>query len=368
MWFDPTRQHDIREEAARYGEALIPTTAYQTMRWFTGGELRGEPGVSVGEQAGLEAALAAMRDAARELAGASREELRRHDVSVREWLDRLEIGPETRDYLYAWTSTMAGAAPDDHPMLAILQVLAQKEDAYTVGVTRNRVFAKGTTELAEAIAADVRGEIRLNCPVTAIRQSDDGVEVETRGGPVSGRLCILAIPINTMGEIAFEPPLEPERQEAIEQGNVCQVQKVWMLARGVPDRLMAYGWNTPLHSVSAEGGNGDTQLVVGFALNGRIDPADTGALEEALRVYAPEAKVVAAMHHDWSGDPWARGGWMSEPPGWVVDGVLDMLARPHGRVLMAGADIALEYPGWITGAIHSGRRAADEGVRVMGDG
>jgi hypothetical protein len=131
-----------------------------------------------------------------------------------------------------------------------------------------------------------------------------------------------------------------------------------MLATGVPDRMMAYGWDTPFHSVSAEGPIGEAQLVVGFALAGRIDPGDRVMLEQALRVYAPEAQVMAAMNHDWTNDPWSRGAWMSEPPGWATDGTLDLLATPHGRVLMAGADVALEYPGWITGAISSGRAAA----------
>jgi monoamine oxidase len=291
--------------------------------------------------------------------------LQEHDVSISTWLKRLELGPAARDYLYGWTSAMAGAAPDDHPMLAVLQVLAQKEDAYSIGATRNYVLAYGTTGLAEAIARDLLAELRLGTPVTGIRQRDEGVEVSTAEGTLTARYAILAIPINVMTDIVFDPPLEPERQRAIAHGNVCQVHKVWTLATGVPDRLMAYGWGTPYHSISAEGALGDGQLVVGLALVGRIDPHDLSALEVALRVYAPEARVLAATSHDWSSDRWARGGWMSEPPGWVTGGVLDLLATPHGRVLMAGADIALDYPGWMTGAIHSGRMAANEAARLL---
>jgi monoamine oxidase len=97
---------------------------------------------------------------------------------------------------------------------------------------------------------------------------------------------------------------------------------------------------------------------VGFALHGQIDLFDPAALERALRVYAPVAHVLAATWHDWANDPWSRGGWMTEPPGWATTGVLDLLAEPHGHVVMAGADIAPAFPGWITGAIASGRAAA----------
>jgi len=367
MWFDPTRQHCIREEAARYAQPLAPTTEYQSMRYFTGDTLREDSPAGADEAARLDVALAEMRSAARELATAPPETLKEHDVSISAWLQRFELGPAARDYLYGWTSTMAGAAPDDHPMLAVLQVLAQKEDAYSLGATRNYVLAHGTTALAEAIARDLHADLRLGIPVTGIRQFDDHVEVITAEGALAARYAILAVPINCLADIAFDPPLALARQRAIAQGNVCQVHKIWMLATGVPDRLMAYGWGTPFHSISAEGALGDGQLVVGFALVGRIDPHDLSALEAALRVYAPDARVLAATSHDWSHDPWARGGWMSEPPGWVTGGVLDLLATPHGRVLMAGADIALDYPGWMTGAIHSGRAAAIKADRLLGN-
>ena len=89
-------------------------------------------------------------------------------------------------------------------------------------------------------------------------------------------------------------------------------------------------------------------------------------IEAAVRDYVPEARVLAAISHDWTNDPWSRGAWMSEPPLWVVDGILDLLATPHNRIIMAGADIATVYPGWITGAINSGHVAAREAEQMLG--
>ena len=180
-------------------------------------------------------------------------------------------------------------------------------------------------------------------------------------------VCILAVSINVMPEISFDPPLEPARQQAVEQGNVCTVRMTWMVTTGVPQGLMCYGWETPFHSLQVEADLGnDQQLVVGFALHGRTDPDDLPAIEAAVRDYAPEAKVLAAISHNWTDDPWSRGAWMSEPPLWVVDGILDLLATPHGRIIMAGADIATVYPGWITGAINSGHVAAQEAEQRFG--
>lgn len=360
-WFDPSKQHDVRIEAERYGMTFEPTVAHTRMLWRTLGEVREDPPVPAEEMPALESTLATLRQAARSVSTSSPAELRQHDVSVSEWLDRPELGPAAREYLNAWTSTMAGALAHEHPMLAVLVLLEQKEDVYTVGASDTTVLQEGTTALANAIAGDMQAELRLNSLVTVISQENEGVEVTTAGGVLWAPVCILAVPINVMPDIAFDPPLEPIRQQAVEQGNVCTVRKTWMVTTGVPQGLMCYGWETPFHSLQVEADLGDDQqLVVGFALHGRTDPDDLPAIEAAVRDYAPEAKVLAAISHNWTDDPWSRGAWMSEPPLCVVDGILDLLETPHGRIIMAGADIATVCPGWITGAINSGHVAAQE--------
>ena len=37
----------------------------------------------------------------------------------------------------------------------------------------------------------------------------------------------------------------------------------------------------------------------------------------------------------------------------------------HGRVLIAGSDVAAHFPGWIAGAIFSGRAAAQEALELL---
>ena len=176
-WFDPSKQHDVRIEAERYGMTFEPTAAHTRMLWRTLGDVREDPPVPAEEIPALESALATMRQAARSLATLSPAELRQHDVPVSEWLDRLELGPAAREYLNAWTSTMAGAPPHEHPMLAVLVLLEQKEDVYTVGASDTTVLQEGTTALANAIAGDMQAELCLNSPVTAISQDNEGVEI-----------------------------------------------------------------------------------------------------------------------------------------------------------------------------------------------
>ena len=357
-WFDADHQTPMREEADRYGVAIADATPYQTTRWFTGRERRSGLPVPRWEGGALERTLIAINIAARELETASDDALRALDIPLSAWLERLDPRPAVRDFVYGWTSLMTGSHPDDAPALGMLGLIAQHGGAYAFYADLKHVLVDGTAALAEAVAADTLCERRLNSPVRAILQDASGVRVETDAETFAAKVCVLAVPVNAMGAIAFEPNVEPERSRFLAQGHNCTMTKVWMLATGVPDRMLAAGWDTPFYWLAAERRVGDAQLVVAFALRGAVDPADLEGLERALQTYAPEANVLAALSHDWLHDPWARGGWMTDPPGWFSAGAPDLLARPHGRIITAGSDVSPRFGGWIAGAIASGREAA----------
>ena len=367
-WFDADHQTPMREEADRYDIAITEATPYQTTRWFTGGALRSGLPVPRWEGGELERTLFAINAAARELETASDAALRALDVPLSAWLDRLDPHPAVRDFVYGWTSLMTGAHPDDAPALGMLGLIAHHGGAYAFYADLKHVFADGTAALAQAIAADTPSELRRNTPVRAIRQEDSGVRVETDAETFVAKLCVLAVPVNAMGAITFEPDVESERSRLLTQGHNCTMTKVWMLATGVPDRMLAAGWDTPFYWFAADRHIGDAQLIVAFALRGSIDDADLKGLQQALRAYAPEANVLAAVSHDWLTDPWARGGWMTDPPGWHTAGAPDLLAKPHGRILMAGSDVSPHFAGWIAGAIESGREAARAAAKRLSGG
>jgi monoamine oxidase len=251
-WFDANWQTPMREEAERYGLEIADATPYQTTRWFTGGELRSGLPVARWDGGELEKALFEITLAARSLSTASPEELRAHDIPVSAWLRQLNPAPAVRDFIYGWTSLMSGAHPDDHPMLSTLGLIAHHGSAYAFYADLKHVFARGTSSLAQAIAGDVPGEIHLDEPVRAIRQTERGIRVETAHRAVEGRGCILAVPINTIAQLLLDPPLAPERLRALTQGSVCTMTKVWILATGVPERMLAAGWDTPFYWLTAE--------------------------------------------------------------------------------------------------------------------
>ncbi len=365
-WFDAVHQQPIRREAERYGIPVLPAPAFRCARWFTGGELRSGLPVPVEALGDIERVIRGIGDAAtRRAQGGDGEE---HDVPVAEWLGRLSPHPATRDFVYGWVALMGGAPPDEQPMLAMLDLMASAGGATAMLTELSHVLGGGgTTGLADAIAADIRGRVQTGAAVTGIRDRGDDVEVALAdGGTLTARACVLAVPVNVRSSIHIDPAPDAVTAEALAHGQICRAIKVWMLATGVPDGMLAAGWGTPFYWLAAQRSVGEgQQLVVGFSLPELLDPADPDAVERALQAYAPQARVLAGASHDWNADPFSRGGWMTEPPGWSTQGVLERLAARQGRILIAGSDVAPEFAGWIAGAIASGTSAAADVLGLL---
>jgi monoamine oxidase len=351
-WFDSALQRPLSEEVERYGVRVVASPAFASVRWHTAGQLRTGLPVPLGAGGDLERIIVAINQAGRGYTSGA-------DVSVADWLDRLDPHPATRDFVSGWCGLMSGADMDVTPVSAMLGLVAQTGTAYALLSDLAEVFADGTNALTEAIAADLGCPAERSRPVVAVTQDADGVAVRTADGEtLHAALCVLAVPINTLPQIALDPPLAPDLHAALTRGHACRVTKVWMRATGVPDGMLAAGWGTPFHWLAAQARDGDAQHVVAFAVQGALDAGDRDALQAALRAYAPEAEVLAAHSHDWNADPWSRGGWVNPPVGWESHGIVERLAAPHGRVLVAGSDVASEFAGWLAGAIASGREQA----------
>jgi monoamine oxidase len=365
-WCDADHQRHVREEAERYGIDVTPATAHRTTRWFTAGERRSGLPVPRYEGGELERLIVALSASAAELGveGAAA----RHDVSIRDWLARRDPPPAVRDFALGWFTLMTGSDPGEVSMLEILGLVAEKGDSYALYSDLRHVIAGGTRALVVAIARDLGAvEARLGSPVARVAQSGEGVTVRTRDGDDLGAsLAIVAVPVNTLAGIELDPPLRRGAAEVAADGFPCRMTKVWMLATGVPTAMLGAGWDTPLYWLAAEREVGDAQLVVGFALEGTLDAGDPNDVQAALRVYAPEAEVIEVDHHDWVADPFSRGGWGANRPGWTARGIIDELAEPQGRLLFAGSDLASTSPGWYSGALCSGREAARSALAMLG--
>ena len=289
-------------------------------------------------------------------------ELARFDrLSIADRLAELDLDAEEHDVLAAELESLAHCPLDQAGAVAVLRWHALS--GYSLALTQytgGRVtLRQGTGALLRAIAQAAPLDIRLGEPVAAVRVRGGAVEVETRGGAVvSGRFAVVAVPLNVLGSIEFEPALSEGKQKAIALGQASRGVKIFIRARGPalmqnairPGHRFGY---LDTEEVLDDG----TQLQIGFGVDAeRCDADDVPTVQRSLDDILPGYEVVAATAHDWLADEFARGTWAIHRPGWYMHHHAE-LRRPEPRLAFAGSDLADGWSGFIDGAIESGLRA-----------
>ena len=292
----------------------------------------------------------------------ARDELARFDrLTIAERVDELELDEEERAVLEAELESLASAPLEHASAVSVLRWHALS--GYSLALTQytgGRVtLAAGTGALLKAIASAAPVETRLDTPVAAVRTRGDRVEVETRAGELhDAAVVVVAVPLNVLGSIEFEPALSEGKREAIAAGQVSRGIKIFLRTRGGDVLDNAIKPRHPFGYLDTEVllGKGE-QLQIGFGFDAeRCDPSDTAAVQRQLDDILPGYELLAATAHDWLADEFARGTWAIHPPGWYTRHH-EEIRRPEGRVLLAGSDIANGWSGFIDGAIESGLEA-----------
>jgi len=361
-WVHPGSPPAADAAIDRYALHMEPSLRPATFAWLVDGNLDAGPSARARMAAAvdeLEGPTAAIR-ARLERIGADGDlsSLADIDVSVTSWLRSQAVSAAAENAVLTYAGAMGGSDPSRIGALAILlEVIhgARVDDAWRdVG----RAFRDGTGTLVASLAAGL--DIRLGHVVEVVQQGVTSVSVRVDGGATFGATAVVvALPLNVWRDVRFDPPLSDPKARAARSGHVGTASKVITIARGVPDGYLAVGWGGPLQAVGTVRPVGDeAQLVVGFDGLGRLDGDDPVAVARAIRTLAPDATILAHGSHDWNADPFARGTWVTIPPGWLSDGTFAALERPEGRLVFAGGDIAPDGAGLMAGAMSSGERAA----------
>ena len=355
-WFTPEHR-EVPAELSRYGLATRTYGPPRCVRWRTDGELRDGLPVPFAELGALEAAFVALAaDAAALEAGTLGE---RASLSCAAYLRELGAPAATRDFLSAWWVMIGGTHPERGAVVDALAAVAGHGGASGLLTTLRYAPVEGWSALAERMAARPGIEVRYGAELRSLRQDGDGVELTVADGSAyRAAHAVLALPVNTLPALGFEPALPPATREALGT-NAGRALKLWLRARGVPPGVLAAGAGEGLHWLYAdrELAGGDV-LLLGFGYeDDGFDPASRADVERALRAFFPEAALIAFDSHDWNADPYARGTWAT-----ATVGCAELLTHerfpPHGRVAFATSDVAAREAGWIEGAFAAGADAA----------
>jgi pseudooxynicotine oxidase len=291
------------------------------------------------------------------------ERLTRFDrQTILERVDELELGEEERDVLIAELESLAHGHLDDAGAVSVLRWHALSGGSLALTqFTGGRVTLRdGTRSVLGAIASGAEFETRLSTPVAAISSRGDGVELHTRADQtLPAGAAIVAVPLNALGGIEFDPPLPEAKQEAIALGQASRGIKIFIHARGEPVSQNAIKPAHPFGYLDTEILFPDgTQLMIGFGPDAETcDVTDLAAVQRQLDEILPGYEALAATAHDWLADEFSRGTWAIHRPGWYTHHHAEM-QKPEGRVFFAGSDLANGWSGFMDGAIESGLRTA----------
>jgi pseudooxynicotine oxidase len=286
--------------------------------------------------------------------------------TISQRVEELDLEEEERDVLDAELESLAHGRLDDAGAVSVLRWHALSGGSLALTqFTGGRVTLRtGTQSLLHAIAAGAEFETRLSTPVAAVTQTD-AVEVHTRAGETIGaRAVIVAVPLNALGGIDFDPPLSEGKRAAIALGQASRGIKIFIHARGAAVAQNAIKPGHAFGYLDTEMLYPDgTQLLIGFGPDAeKCDAADLAAVQRQLDEILPGYEALAATAHDWLVDEFSRGTWAIHRPGWYAQCHAEM-QKPEEAVVFAGSDLANGWAGFIDGAIESGLRAGALVVR-----
>lgn len=242
------------------------------------------------------------------------------------------------------------------------------------GAQQDRVV-EGAGSLAQRLAASLGDELVLDAPVSSIAQADDEVTVTHAKGEHRARFAVVAVPPALAGRIAWSPSLPQPRRRLFERSPMGATIKLfaaydrpfWREA-GLSGEAVSDGG--PLSfTVDNSAWDGSSPSLLGFIVGKHAhrwvvsDPEERmlAAKAQLARWFGPRAREPLSVHvEDWGEDPWTGGCPVANPLPGALSEFGPLLRAPMGRVHWAGTETAVEWTGYMEGAMESGERAARE--------
>lgn len=299
--------------------------------------------------------------------------------SAASWINRAGRVP-TRRAKAMLASVIRGLFTCDPAEVSLLHVLYLIRSAGSLntllavrGGYQDARLSGGAQRIANLMAADLGGDVLLESPAHAIRQTGDAVEVESNTSTVRARRAVVAMPPSLAVRLDYSPALPLERSMALRRmpsGFVLKVLAAYETPFWRADGLsgQSIDFDSPFEitlDISPE--SGTPGILAAFAFGPRaMDLTNSEARQRAAiealttRFGARASAPIHLADVEWATEEWSGGGMMAHFPPGVLSQFGSLLRRPEGRIHWAGTETATVSHGTIDGAVRSGQRAASE--------
>ena len=356
-------------EITRYGLNLdsdLGTSAPEEVYWITDGKLK------KGDYGALDSILRGpINEFFRDAWGVypnpydpllSKAQAEADTLSVQDGIDRKNLNQEEQDLVASFFGAVCSNFNTNVSLLQALHWFRLHSDYNSYGNAMMYKIREGTTALVDAIVADARAEISLGTPVISVKQeSQQAVLTTDTGATISARAVLIAVPVNTLDDIEFSPPLMPQKTEMAKQRHGGSGVKFYARIKGSLPPLMAFAADTaPASMIFTVDNLEDSAIVCGLGPSPKLlDLNDDKQMQAAIRQWLPQAEVLESFGYDWNLDPYSQGMWCAFRPTQITN-YLSALQQSENRLFFAGGDIANGFRGFMDGAVESGLRAARE--------
>ncbi|HWT12500.1 MAG TPA: NAD(P)/FAD-dependent oxidoreductase [Allosphingosinicella sp.] len=312
-------------------------------------------------------------------------------MSVKDYLDRhgLRAG-DARAALEAGIRTEYGAEPEEASALELLFNLPVVDGRHVSRISTSDeryVIAGGSGQVAQALFAEHEAHIRLNKRLAAIDLAAGSPRLAFADGEqIEADRVILALPAPLIREVRITGPLPPLWRALIDEVRLGRNEKVivgydtmpWRHRLGFGGALWAAGdfsavWDAASMPPSARPEPGALCYFLG---GNQVDAAadvETRILADrftgiARRVLPglpePNGRVRRTR---WCQDPLTQGAYSNFRPGqltrfgslFAVEEEGEVRASAAGPLLFAGEWLSDAWPGYMNGAVQTGRLAAE---------
>jgi monoamine oxidase len=267
-----------------------------------------------------------------------------------------------------------GEEAEEISLLDLLQAISGVGGDFNtlIGSAQSIRFVGGPQQLSEKLAARLGAAVHLGVPVAAIDQGRH-VTLHAAGRSFAARRAIVTIPKTLAGRIAYTPALPPAHDQVLQRepmGSVLKVNALYATPfwRAAGLNGQAVSDTGPIRiTYDNSPPDGSPGILVGFmegndsrAFYGASVPARRqAALESFARYFGPQAlHPVGYVDLMWAAEPFTRGAYGSFNPPGVLTSFEDPLLEPVGSVYFASSDLSAQWPGYMDGAIGSGRQTA----------
>lgn len=264
---------------------------------------------------------------------------------------------------------LAGTCADDLHRVALAQW--EQGRSFRHAPARYRRAAGGNQSIALAMAASL-DDVRTGMVVDAIAHGDAGVTVRVGPHAEPADAVVVALPAPIAARLAFIPALPDEIAGALAALPMGVASKFAVATKARPPVRSRQATDRSMWSWSALGADGRARrCVTSFAGSPAAQESlglthgQVGPWFDAIRAMNPEVDLVdEPLFYAWADDPYTLGSYSSwDPESWARRRVF---CRTVGRVAFAGEHTDDEQHGTMEAALRSGRRAADQVIRLLG--